>query len=104
MDDILIVVNESSKVKYAASLARELTERLFDQDVKVTLFADGGDASRMLVNEEGKISEITAHGGEVISCVHDIQDKERLGKISNVIFECSRELKEREETAEVLHV
>jgi len=105
MNEILLIVHDASKVKYAASMARELTEKLSGQHVKITLFADGSPASRMLVNEEGKISRITASGGEVVSCVHDIQDAELLSRISNVITECAIDLERRErEGAEILHV
>ena len=104
MNEILLVVHDASKVKYAASMARELTEKLSDQDVKITLFAEGSPASRMLVNEEGKISRITAAGGEVVSCIHDFQDAEMLSRISNVISECIVDLEKRaKEGAEVLH-
>lgn len=103
MDEILLVVHDKDKVKYAASLARELTEKLAGENVKITLFAQGSPASRMLVNEEGKLSQIKAAGGEVISCVHDIQNAERVTKISKVVSECALELKKRE-TAERINV
>lgn len=105
MEEILLVVHDKDKVKYATSLARELTEKLAKENVKVTVFAEGSPASRMLIQEEGKLSEIKEHGGEVISCVHDIQDKEQLARVSRVVSECAAELKKKEaEGASVMAV
>lgn len=105
MNEILLIVHDPDKVKYAASMARELTEKLSDQDIKIRLFADGSPATRMLINEQGKISEITNAGGEVISCVHDLQDAEVVARVGNVVSECLIDLKAREKAgSEVLHV
>lgn len=96
MDQILLVVHDKDKVKYATSLAREISEKLAKEDVKVTLFAAGSPASRMLLDETGKLSQIRAAGGEIISCVHDIQDAKRLSKVSKVVSECALEIQKRE--------
>ncbi|MFH1147995.1 MAG: hypothetical protein V1736_09860 [Pseudomonadota bacterium] len=105
MEEILLVVHDKDKVKYATSLARELTEKLTKDDIKVTIFAEGSPAARMLIQEEGKLSTIKEHGGEIISCVHDIQDRERLERISRVVSECATELKKKEtEGASVITV
>ncbi len=96
MDEILLVVHDKDKIKYATSLARELTEKLAKENVKVTLFAQGSPASRMLLNEEGKISQIRAAGGEIISCVHDIQNAERAARVSQLVSECALQLRKRE--------
>ncbi len=105
MQEVLLIVHDPEKVKYAATLAREMTEKLAGQNIKVTLFADGNSASRMLINEERKLQQVKAAGGEVVSCVHDIQDADIVSSLSTVIRACLTDIERREKQgAEVMHV
>jgi len=105
MEEIIIIVEDPLKVNYAVKQACHLTEKLQGQKVKVTLCAEGNEASKGLLEEQVGILMIKASGGEVFACVHEIDEEESLRKVCSVLHGCLTDIERRvNEGAEIMRI